>query len=298
MPIITLIASHIDCKKRLHHFIKLLDGINKQIDYFDEIDVRISLSHNKEIERDEIRFLFNTFNKLNFKIYYHEDQLSQFEHYAYLVNTLEVVDTEATWILFSDDDDEWAENRLAAYHHMINYLAEKPDYEKTSAVRYTHEKNKNTMFGGYIDYCVKFKYVKIFFADASTAQLQHKFCDCYFVRFIHTHGAGTLKHAFCATDDILYNWIQHEDYDKQEKHATLEENLKTNLDLYMAQYANPTAIDWLKFCMLYFDGNYFEGMKTEGVPRELKKTMLKIYLDNYENHIFATHCTSSSTSPS
>ena len=287
MKIITLIASHIECKKRLHNLIKLIKNINEQIDYFDDIDVRISLSHDVEIDKEEIIFLLNSVNKLNLKIHYHDSKLYQFEHYKFLTNQLEIDDD--TWILFSDDDDEWAENRLAAYHYMINYLKDKDiqEYNRITAVCYTNENNKNgsNYIGSYVDYCIKFKYLKIFIEYATDEQLKHKFCDCYFVKFIHMYGIGILKHAFSATDDILYNWIKYTDadYNKHPKHMHFEEILADNLDLYIAQYTNPNVTDWLKFCFLYCENK----MNNKTITTEMKRYMIKLYLDNYENHIFA-----------
>ena len=55
----------------------------------------------------------------------------------------------------------------------------------------------------------------------------------------------------------------------------------------MAQYSKPNAKDWLKFCFLYCD----EKIKDGHISIEAKKLMVKIYLNNYENHIFNTEKT-------
>ncbi|XWV24525.1 hypothetical protein QJ856_gp1266 [Tupanvirus deep ocean] len=286
MKLITLIASHIDNRKRLQHFIKLLGTINNQVDYFDDIDVRISLSHDKNINRDEMNFLLEKINKNNFKFHFHDKQLYQFEHYKFLVNELNQFDDENTWIIFSDDDDEWADNRLAAYHHMINYISTS-EYEKTTSICYSNDKTKTigNYTGSYIDYCVKLKYLKVFMENVTNEQLQHKFCDCYFVKFLCTYGLGVLKRAFCATDDNLYYWIQHEDdpeYSEKYKSMKLKESLENNLDLYIAQYSNPTATDWIKFCDVYTNNKITNGE----ISPEMKKFIIKIYLEKFQNHIF------------
>ncbi|XWV25757.1 hypothetical protein QJ857_gp1331 [Tupanvirus soda lake] len=286
MKLITLIASHIDNRKRLQYFIKLLGTINNQIDYFDDIDVRISLSHDKSIDRDEMNFLFEKINKNNFKFYFHDKQLCQFEHYKFLVSKLNHFNDNDTWILFSDDDDEWADNRLAAYHHMINYI-KITEYDKTTCICYTNDKTKtvSTYTGSYIDYCVKLKYLKIFFDHVTNEQIKHKFCDCYFVKFLCTYGLGVLKRAFCATDDTLYYWMQHTedtDYSEKNKPMKLKESLENNLDLYVAQYSNPTAADWIKFCDVYTNNKITNGE----ISPEMKKFIIRIYLEKFQNHIF------------
>ena len=302
MKIITLIASHIDSNKRLHNFIKLLAIINNQIDYFDDIDLRVSLSHDENISREEISFLFNNVNKNGFKLHYQDNLLSQFEHYKFLNSTLNDADNENTWILFSDDDDEWAENRLAAYHHMINYIKEN-EYPNTSSICYTNEtdlvaksqverversdKSASTYIGSYVDYCVKLKYLRIFFDHATNAQLKHKFCDCYFVKFICSYGQGTLKRAFCATPDLLYYWIKHSetdpDYSKNKPLLPLKDLLANNLDLYIAQYSKQNVKDWLRFCDIYLEHKITNGQ----ISDEIKRYLIKLYLDTYEKHIFS-----------
>lgn len=284
MRLITFIASHIDSTKRLNNFIKLVASINGQIDYFDEIEVIISMSHDNSVSREEINFLFNSANKKNFKIHYHDNVLRQFEHYKFLSNEYAELDENETWILFSDDDDKWSENRLAAYHYMINCVGEKKDeYDLTTSICYTSQKNKpdTNYVGSYIDYCVKFKYLKIFFANASEQQLKHKFCDCYFVKFLCTYGSGKLKRAFCATDDILYDWIKREE--KNEPKINLKNALTKNLDLFIAQYTKPTAQKWIKFCDMYSKNK----ISNNEVPDELKRYIIILYMNNYQDHIFA-----------
>ena len=280
----TLIASHIDSAKRLNNFVKLINSINEQIDYHDKIEVEISLSHDDNITYYEINYILGTVNKNNFKIHYQDKKFCQFEHYKFLISQI-VSDVNDTWILFSDDDDEWEENRLAAYHYMINCIEENmDDYNITTSICYTNEEQKTSAnyVGSYTDYCIKLKYLKIFFKTIMDIQLQHKFCDCYFVKFICSYGKGKLKRAFCATDDILYHWIKRT-YNENKEKPNIKDVLGDNLDLFIAQYSNPTAQKWMKFCDIYSNGK----ISNDEVSPELKKYMIKLYMENYENHIFA-----------
>lgn len=289
MHLIALIASHIDSEKRLHFFLKLMSSINKQIDYFEKIDVRVSLSYEPTIDKQQMQFLIESANINKFEFYYQDTKYRQFEHYKFLVDSLGAYDENTTWIIFSDDDDEWSDNRLAAYHHMINYITE-DTYDKTTSICYTNQKNKtnSTYIGSYVDYCVKLKYLKIFFEHATKEQLQHKFCDCYFVKYICTYGKGLLKRAFCATDETLYHWAQHAksdpEYSPESKPLSLKDSLVNNLDLYMAQYSNQNAKDWVLFCDVYTNNK----ISNKEIPINIKKFIIKIYLDKFENHIFNT----------
>ena len=164
------------------------------------------------------------------------------------------------------------------------------DYPRTSSVCYTDKATADkcgsviNYLGSYTDYCVKLKYLEIFFKGATTKQLKHNFCDCYFVKFICTYGLGILKRAFCSTDDILYFWNQHKDIPEYKKNESmdLKSSLENNLDLYMAQYSKPIAKNWIKFCYIYMDNK----ISNNDITPDVKEFIVKLYLDKYQNHIF------------
>lgn len=295
MELITLIASHINCTEKLAYFMKLLTGINNQIDY-DTMDIRISLSYGENISLDELKYVVNAINKNNFKFYFQESFMSQFEHYKYLTNTITDKNNTTTWILFSNDDDEWADNRLAAYHHMINCLPNN-DYELTSTICYADTESIKTresmsdspgqgisndkFIGNYTNYCIKLKYLEIFFKHATDSQLNHEYCDYYFVKFMNLYGSGKLKRAFSSTDDVLYESINHDNYVKSDA-ISLDECIMDNLNLYMAIYHKPKAKSWLKFCIkCLLDANNIE------LSTKTKLFAIKLYLDKYQDHLFA-----------
>ena len=286
MELITLIACHIDCTQKLTYFLKLLTSINNQIDYFETIDVRISISYNnKQISIDEIMYLTDIMNKNNFKFVFQENLLSRFEHYKFLTNELisENKNLENTWILFSNDDDEWANNRLGAYHCMIKCIPP-ADYQLTLSLCYTDKETmgeNQTYLGYYTDYCIKLKYLQIFIDHLTDEQLVHKFCDCYFVKFINSYGHNILRRAFCSTDDTLYEKIDHPDYEKPTS-CVFEECIVSNLDLYIAKYYKPTAKNWLKFCEAYSS-----KVNNGELSEETKIFVVKLYLDKYIDHLFA-----------
>lgn len=278
MELITLIASHLDCRKRLNLLIKLLKTISHQIDYFDEIDIRISISHCTEIAKEEIDFLLKGVIS-NLKIYFQEKKMSQFEHYQKLISELNDRDGDNIWILFSDDDDEWSNNRLGAYHHMINCVKED---ENTMYICYTNEENVNEQvyLGNYVDYCVKLKYLRIFFKSLNDLQLKHKYCDRYLVKFLHIY-KNDLKRAFCATDETLYYWKRQDHSYENTYSSTFDEAMMNNLDFYMGRYFNNSLDDWIEFCSIDTE----RDNKIE-INDQVMKYLVNLYKDNYERHIF------------
>lgn len=276
MKIIPLIASHLDSKDRLNYFIKLIDIIKNQIDYFEKIDLHVSLSYEPIISEKILVTLLSIINQHNFIFTIQEKKMSQFMHYKYLISNCKDMDDNNTWILFSDDDDEWSENRLAIYQHLIENIED----DNTMAVCYTTG-NQNEYFGSYVDYCIKLKYVKIFFEYAHDEQLNSKFCDSFFIKFLLTYAYNhKLKIGYCHNDTILYTWIHHDYEKKNDEHNNLEKILKNNLDLYMSQYNNNTIDGWLNFNKIYSDN------KIDEINDKIKEYMIKIFNDNYQNHIF------------
>lgn len=296
MRLINMIASHLDCKERLSNFIKLLENIKQQVDFFEKIELLVSISHYQSINREVLMKALSIMTQnFSFQFYYHDQQMSQFQHYQYLLKILPIYlqqdelsdqTLEETWILFSDDDDEWAENRLAIYYYLIHSIHEE-ELGITTSVCYTHQKERkaSNYIGRYTDYCVKLKYFKIFIDHATEEQLKHRYCQCYFVKFLCCYGEGQLKRGFCSMDVVLYHKNEkknHKVKSKPKKYFEWKKILENNLDLYMAQYQKQNAKDWIKFCDVNSDHKITQGeIKTETV-REL----IRLYLDKYENHIF------------
>ena len=280
MKIVILIASHISSKKRCDHFVRLLESINNQTNYSNKMDVQISLSLDPNISPKELTNLLNIIEQNQFKVYLQDHQLSQFEHYKFLVNQLEDLDT---WILFSDDDDKWASDRILTYELIINNLTTEQNNKITSICCVPESENS---INNYVSYCVKLPYCKIFFDHATDVQIKHKFCDCYFVKFIRTYGSGNLGHLVCKLKREIYIWMDHNQTDPEyPTHCRLNENDITNFeeavvnmfDYFMAgQSKSNTMIDWMSFCGAYYKNGTI-GMR---------RNVIQYHLDNYENHIF------------
>ncbi len=295
MKIITFIASHLDCKERLSNFLQLIDNIKEQIDYYEKIELSASISHGNFISKQELLHVLGLTNQYNFKYYVHEEKQSQFMHYKFLTSTLHYNDDENTWILFSDDDDEWANNRLGIYQYLLENI-NNDDYHLTTSICYA---SKNVpminYIGTYVDYCVKLKYLKIFFDNTHEQQLNNKYCDSYFVKYIRYYGKGILKIAYCTDDTILYNWTKHNYYEYDNNIENIEINKKliesnlikktinsnedwktlilNDLDLFMAQYYVQNVKEWMNFCNIYSDGKIYNNQ----ISKEIIKQIIKIF---------------------
>jgi hypothetical protein len=128
------IASHVNCyarKQYLRHCLKSIDdSICSRLDC---VYLSISGTSNKSLCLDEV---FNKMELKNIKIvvYRHEQQLSQFEHYAYILNKIQTnigtINSQTgrlislpTFIAFCDDDDLISPRRLV---HFLSKYREHP----------------------------------------------------------------------------------------------------------------------------------------------------------------------------
>lgn len=229
--VVCLIASHINCNERLIHFRQLLRSINKQRNTIDK-NIIISLSYDTDIQIDSTIKLIEKyrFQLLNNKT----TKLSQFEHYNNIVVNAEISDPDNTWIIFSDDDDIWSDDRLHMYNILIpNVHSNKivtviktPSYQLTNS-----EIKKMTGNGNYVDRCVRYTYVKFFFENINLKSLKNKFCDMFFSSLISRYGDGKLMVMDIDLESPIYIW-RHVDYPRNCKSS--DRYIMNNLDLYMA----------------------------------------------------------------
>ena len=115
MKLICLIASHIDSINRLKYFKYLINSIEKQTRQLD--DLYISLSCNEKIRKQIIKYIISLRNKHGWKIFIQNKQTKQFKHYEFL--SMKIPETNDIWLMFSDDDDIWSEERTKLYYNQI-----------------------------------------------------------------------------------------------------------------------------------------------------------------------------------
>jgi hypothetical protein len=107
VPTYVLCASHIGCEPRIESLIEALESIRVQTK--PPAAVYLSISYSQEVKLD------HTFDRLQkalgpvpLRFYEQVGKWQQFDHYKFLVDQLE----ETDYIMFIDDDDKYAENKI------------------------------------------------------------------------------------------------------------------------------------------------------------------------------------------
>jgi hypothetical protein len=118
----SLCASHISNKDRFFLFEKMLTSILYQTV---KTTLHISISYAKELENDTDNFIRKWSNG-QIIFYKRKCVLAQFRHYSLLLEDLQEILDPDSYILFTDDDDIWAPNRVEIYLKFI-----KLRYDKT-----------------------------------------------------------------------------------------------------------------------------------------------------------------------
>lgn len=117
--LISLCASHINCKERLHS-IKVM--INSLLDQIDPVNIFISISCEDEFKND-VENIINSYESKHdiLKFQFHSQKQSQFEHYKSLCDMFKH-NNKDTWCLFCDDDDFCHPQRNSFYKTEINKI--------------------------------------------------------------------------------------------------------------------------------------------------------------------------------
>lgn len=289
--LICLIASHINCDERASNFLELLNMINNQQNCLKK-NIYISMSNEIDIDVSNIK---NKINEYNFHMIYNNIKLSQFEHYNKLIKTIVINDPKNTWIIFSDDDDIWSENRLSTISCCLNdnELSDNlgcliiPSYELYDGKTVPCD-NMN-----YVDLCIRYKYVKLFFDNVNENVLKHKFCDVFFLNILMHYGNIHKIDNQIKCKIPLYIW-RHVDYKRacasltsSKKHENdvyielgFENVIISDFDLYMAVWSRTEEKSFNNFINLLTIKNNNSYDKKE------HKIIRKIFNKNYKNHIF------------
>ncbi|AYV85331.1 MAG: hypothetical protein Satyrvirus11_13 [Satyrvirus sp.] len=247
IKLICLLASHLNCIERSTHFDELLDIINNQS--CEEKNIYISLSHDFNINIVNILKKIKTYG---FNLLYSKEKLSQFQHYKNIMDNLTIDDEINTWILFSDDDDIWSIHRLMNFYYPLTTL-EIPDicsYIKiVPHAKLSNNKIIDITEDNYVNYCVRFKYLKLFFYNVNDDILMHRYCDVFFVSFMCGYGARILNHVILQVDYPVYIW-REVDYDRNcsPNYDDIHLRILNILDLFIARFhQNNDSYDVNKF---------------------------------------------------
>jgi hypothetical protein len=210
-PLVCLCASHLGTTSRSTKLLHLLSSVReRQTTLPARIHISVSLDEKKlgEKETTTIREALNKELKRwsgRLHVYAHKKQKSQFEHYAWLVAHAKLDD--AGWVIFTDDDDTWHDDRVYEFDKL--FTLPKSYTDRINAFRClwktTAEKDAATTHrGNYVEYAMPVMIVKAFFRGATEGMLQHPFCDVFFLQFVWACRSGQV--AISLTQDEMYDW--------------------------------------------------------------------------------------------
>lgn len=129
MPsLILLCASHIDGKKRLSNFRKMLYSITCQQLH---VPCFVSISTINDELTNEVKRIQN--ENPCFTFFIQDKKLTQFQHYTFLANALSC-DSKDTWCIFTDDDDISHSIRTKVFWEHINSVIDDTDAVCDTAV--------------------------------------------------------------------------------------------------------------------------------------------------------------------
>jgi hypothetical protein len=193
--LIQLCASHISCKKRIDTLCRQLDSILAQTIY---APFFLSISTIPELYT-EVRSRLQKYTDIHI---YFRPQLSQFEHYALLVDEIE----EDDWCIFCDDDDFCHPDRVKWYTENIalnqnNYRVIFPlngtlsvyiegsldmnfiellNHGENNPTKISHTAFEYWMFAAHADVLREF-------FELNKNNIKNKFCDICFRNFLKTN---------------------------------------------------------------------------------------------------------------
>ena len=186
-----LVASHLASSQRVASLQKMLESASHQSL---PANVHVSWSAEAGDTTFEAAAVFAKFPHI--WNYHRSAHMSQFEHMQSIVN----VAAKNTYILFSDDDDVWDEQRVAFYGHISKLV----DTSRTSSILAVLEGEGDDAVGEYWQYAVKSDVLKEFFEGATRKLLKHPFCDIALRSFISSYRPGAMDTAKVYTAMPMY----------------------------------------------------------------------------------------------
>lgn len=198
--LISLCALHINTKEKIKKLENMLISWNQQT-Y--KIKMIISISYDESIKNDMEQLINKQFNKYGNDLIIIDNKINkktQFEHYKIISKKYyDIYHTH--YVIFTDDDDIWNNNRTAIYNILLQY-------DKITGLQYDYisypficesinnyaseyknvfidnETTKNIFSDEYVTYCTKFQYLKFFIDNSDTRLLSDNLCDRYFGKFL------------------------------------------------------------------------------------------------------------------
>lgn len=182
IPLTIFCASHIDSKERLEGLRKMLTSAQQQTIL---VPLFLSFSYkDKELLKDTLNLLLE-FRKLglDIKTILQHTPLAIFEHYEKIIAN---ENFDSQYVIFTDDNDTWHEDRNAAYLSMIKSLEKNKLYvgRLNKYKSWFTDCSSNDDGGEHWMYVCHIDVIRKFFEVCPELHLQNKYCDLIFIRFL------------------------------------------------------------------------------------------------------------------
>lgn len=278
MSFIILLAAHINKKDQVGQLIKTLQSINDQVEcakFLVRISVSVDLtefeSKEEKEEKGEIKIsplvriqtLINLMNTKKYPIQFHDSNLSYFEHYKFLVNS---IDSPKGYILLTKDGDIWQQIRLGVYEGInpeegIKFFSYVPASKKFDS--YSED---------YQDFACEINHCKRFFT--LDLQLKSSFCDYFYMKYLWLSNHNTIVSKRATSDKELITIPKRDDLEFDLKN--IDKSIEKGFEIFMARSFNQIASDWVTFC---------KG--TVPISLEFGRRILEFFFKEKDLHMFS-----------
>lgn len=247
---VCLCASHVNNVFRLKCLMSMIKSWKEQTV---KCPLHISMSYDDSL-KELIQRIMLTLKYDNLHIIIQTFPLKQFEHYATLIKTIDC--TVCKYVIFTDDDDLWHENRVKYFCDALSqfqsfskpWLSLKiPKYVTTSISKQgladffsPQDVNKNfieleihndpSTVSNYIIYLFKIEVVKSFLQECNVHHLQHKYCDMLLLKYIKHCKNGVNLVYLIENNDWMY-YYRHNNETKSITNTT-QKNIPTDILLF------------------------------------------------------------------
>ena len=227
IDILTFCASHLSSEKRVAF---LVNAINSIMNQKHKTCLFVSVSfENSELVKSLVRY-----PRDNLKIFFHaNNKLSQFEHYDFLVQQIDPLFINRTWVMFMDDDDYSHSMRSLWYHvytkfksrscmsvinpYVVYYRTKSDEPVDNDKCCEALDTGKAYVFSSreHVAYCVRLRLLVDFLAVVKAHKLlKTHMCDVAFSSVLYHL---TLPDDWTAKARWMYVYFQHGDADRSSR---------------------------------------------------------------------------------
>jgi hypothetical protein len=202
--LICFIASHVT-SLRLDYIKELFPTIEKQSQ-----KCPIFISWSSEDEECKLKMEALLEETKSITVLFSKTKLSQFQHYQKLLSTIK----DETYIMFSDDDDLWASNRVERMKISLDYVLMKMEnkfsrivfpyfaklYPSGKTKHNKYQKGDTNIIVDHWASIIPSSVLKEFFHITSKSMIANRYCDTRFCIFTASYKSGNLNQSVIVND--------------------------------------------------------------------------------------------------